>query len=265
MKILSVAGCPYEDYRGQVLHLRTDLEEGEVVNLGDTISIEMMDDSFMDAEVKLINPKYAGDLSWITKYAAEKVMSGEYGMSEQRVMKVEGPCIADLIVLDVPGHEVKTDENIDAREFFDEMSKMICLSPYKEINGGSESIYDHVQEGYTVPNQVIAYLRTTELYFMCPGIYEHPFKPGQRLLGPYAYTDGKYYWDRDTWKYVLKYHVTLPQEFVDYAMSDEGAAYIENFLKESGSWSDKIQDWKKEEGYLCLLPDDEGDVKLEDF
>ena len=147
----------------------------------------------------------------------------------------------------------------------DKMSKMICLSPYKEINGGSESIYDHVQEGYTVPNQVIAYLRTTELYFMCPGIYERPFKPGQRLLGPYAYTDGKYYWDRDTWKYVLKYHVTLPQEFVDYAMSDEGAAYIENFLKESGSWSDKIQDWKKEEGYLCLLPDDAGDVKLEDF
>ena len=265
MEILSVSGCPYEDYEGQVLHLHTKLDEGEVVHLGDTISIEMMDDSFMDAEVKLINPKYAGDFSWVTKYAAERVESGEYGMSEQRVMKVEGPCTADLIVLDVPYHEVKTDEAINARKFIEEMSKMICLSPFKEIEGGDESIYDYVKEGYTVPDQVIAYLRTTEPYYMCPGIYEHPFKPGQRLLGPYVYTDGKYYWDRDTWKYVLKYHVTLPQEFVDHAMSDEGAAYIESFLKKSDSWSDTIQDWKKEEGVLCLLPDDAGDIELDEF
>ena len=53
MEILSVASCPYEDYEGQVLHLYTKLDEGEVVHLGDTISIEMMDDSFMDAKVSL--------------------------------------------------------------------------------------------------------------------------------------------------------------------------------------------------------------------
>ncbi len=265
MKILSVAGCPYEDYEGQILELHTELDDGEVINLGDVISIEMMDDSFIDAKVELINPKFAGDFSWISRNAAKKVESGEYSMSKQRTMKVEGPCTASLVVMDVPYHDVKTDEEIFARKFKEERAQMICITPYKEIKCGEESIYDYVQEGYTVPDQVIAYLRTTKPYYMCPGIYEHPFKPGQRLLGPYVYTDGRYYWDRDTWKYVLKYHVSLPQEFVDYAMSDEGAAYIESFLEESDSWTDRIKDWKKEDGVLCLLPGNAGDIKIESF
>ena len=43
MEILSVAGCPYEDYEGQVLELHVRLEENEVVRVGEKISIEMMD------------------------------------------------------------------------------------------------------------------------------------------------------------------------------------------------------------------------------
>jgi hypothetical protein len=31
----------------------------------------------------------------------------------------------------------------------------------------------------------------------------------------------------DTWKYVLKYHVTLPKEFIDHVMSEEGIAFME--------------------------------------
>ena len=127
MEILSVAGCPYEDYDGQVLELHVRLEDDEVVRVGETISIEMMDGSFVDAEVKIINPKYAGDFAWVSKKAADKVESGEYGMSDKRVMSVEGPCIADFAVLDVPYHEVKTDEEINARKMIEEMKKMVCL------------------------------------------------------------------------------------------------------------------------------------------
>ncbi len=123
----------------------------------------------------------------------------------------------------------------------DEMEEMICLSPFKELRCGDESIYDFVQEDYTVPNRVIAYLRTTQPYLMSPGIYTHPFKPEKRLCGPYMYTDGKYYWDRDTWKYVVKYHVTLPQAFIAHVMSEEGMAFIEHFMDRSDSWSDKIK------------------------
>lgn len=100
---------------------------------------------------------------------------------------------------------------------------------------------------------------------MSPGRYEHPFKPGETLLGPYTYTDGKYYWDMDMWKYVLKYHVTLPQEFIDHVMSDEGTAYFERFIDESDSWSDEIKMWKKKKGLLCLLRDNAGETELEDF
>lgn len=265
MEILSVAGSPYEDYKGQVLELHVRLGDDEVVRVGEKISVEMMDGSFADREVRIINPKLAGDFALVSKRAASMVEAGEYGMSEKRVMSVKGPCIADLVVLDLPYHEVKTDEEIYARQMIGEMRKMVCLSPYKELHCGDKSIYDHVQEGYTVPDQVIAYLRTTQPYLMSPGIYEHPFRPGKQLLGPYRYTDGKYYWDRDTWKYVVKYHVTLPQEFIDHVMSQEGTAFIEHFIDQSDSWSESIKKWKKKQGFICLLPDNAGEAGLDDF
>ena len=145
------------------------------------------------------------------------------------------------------------------------MQGMVCVSPYIELLFGSESIHDHVQDGFSVPERVIAYLRTTQPYLMSPGVYEHPFKPGIRLLGPYLYTDGKYYWDRDTWKYVVKYHVTLPQDFIDHVMSDEGKAYIEKFGVQPASWTGIIENWKEQKNTLCLLPTDAGDISLEDF
>ncbi len=147
----------------------------------------------------------------------------------------------------------------------EDMRQMICLTPYKELRCGDKSIYDFVQDDYTVPDQVIAYLRTTQPFLMSPGIYKHPFKPEMKLLGPYMYTDGKYYWDRDTWKYVAKYHVTLPQEFIDHVMSEEGVAFIERFIDKSNSWSGIIKKWKEQPGSLCLLPDDAGEVELEKF
>ena len=69
--------------------------------------------------------------------------------------------------------------------------KMISITPYKELRGGKECIHEHIQKGYAVPNKVIAYLQTGEPFTMSPGIYEHPFKAGKRLLGPYRFTDGK--------------------------------------------------------------------------
>lgn len=145
------------------------------------------------------------------------------------------------------------------------MQEMICVSPYRELRFGNESIFDHVQGNYSVPDRVIAYLRTTQPYLMSPGIYKHPFKPETDLLGPYLYTDGKYCWDRDTWKYVLKYHVTLPQDFIDHVMSDEGKAYLERFGVQSSSWSGIIEDWKEQKDRICLLPTDVGDISLDDF
>ena len=46
----------------------------------------------------------------------------------------------------------------------------ICLSPFKEINCGSEYIYDYVKDGYTVPDKVIAYLRNSAPSLVCPGV-----------------------------------------------------------------------------------------------
>ena len=100
---------------------------------------------------------------------------------------------------------------------------------------------------------------------MSPGVYEHPFQPGKRLVGPYTYTDGQYYWDRDTWKYVLKYHVTLPQEFIDHVMSEEGIAFMKWCADHSDSWIKTIENWKTNQDMICFLPDDAGNKELEVF
>ena len=145
-------------------------------------------------------------------------------------------------------------------------NEMICLTPYKELGyGGSESIYDHIQIGHTVPEKVIAYLQVGEPLLACAGIYDHPFKEGCKLCRPHNYADGKYAWDRDTWKYVVKYGLILPQDFIDHVMSDEGTHFIEKRLKEENSWSTVIKQWKQQEGCLCLMPDNAGDIDLDKF
>ncbi len=122
-----------------------------------------------------------------------------------------------------------------------------------------------MQEGYTVPDKVIAYLRTTKPFMMSPGVYKHPFRDGRELLGPYWYTDDKYYWDRDTWKYVVKYGLALPQEFIDHVMSENGTRFLEEQGGSEVSWSNTIKSWKKQEGLICLLPENAGDIGLDNF
>ena len=141
----------------------------------------------------------------------------------------------------------------------------IRLTPYKELKLGYKSIYDYVQVGYTVPPKVIAYLQTKEPSIMSPGIYTHPFKPKKHLLGPYTYTDGLYRWDRDTWKYVLKYGLTLPQSFIDHVMSDEGTEFLKKCGTKSDFWYNKIEVLEAGAPHLNLMPTDCGDVPLDDF
>ena len=61
MKIRHAMGCPYEDYENAAMVLEVQLEANETVSVGDEIRIEMMDDSFIEREVKIINPKKAGN------------------------------------------------------------------------------------------------------------------------------------------------------------------------------------------------------------
>lgn len=147
-----------------------------------------------------------------------------------------------------------------------QMEKIICLTPYKELHGGKKSIYDYIVEGYSVPQKVIEYLKTRKLYCMSPGVYHHPFKEDSTLLGPYLYCDdNKYCWDRDTWKYVVKYGLSLPQEFIDYVMSETGTAYLQNYQKGGETWANEISSMKERRNMLCMLPDDAGEIDIKDF
>lgn len=254
MKILSVAGCPYEDNKGEVLNLYVKLDSGEKIAKGDTVRIEMMDDSFLEREIKIINPKFAGDFAEVS----EKTKLSGWKRSKTPTISVTGECVCNLVVMNVPYHEVKTDEEINARKMAAERARRFCLTPYNELKMGEESIYDHIDKSISVPDKVILYLQTKELYFFCPGIYNHPFKDNSKLLGPYVYTDGYYYWDRDTWKYVVKYGLVLPQEFIDYVMTDEATKFLDQ--KYNSDWH-----LTERKNMLNLLPKDSGDIPLDQF
>ena len=99
----------------------------------------------------------------------------------------------------------------------------------------------------------------------CPGVYDHPYKHGIRLSGPEYATDGIYYWDRDAWKYVLKYGFVLPQEFIDHVMSDAGTAFIEAAIDKSDLWCAAVKPFKKKQGFRCFLPDSDEIKRLDRF
>lgn len=146
-------------------------------------------------------------------------------------------------------------------------SHPMIITPIKRVCCDSQKEYlrEHTRPGYTVPDKVIAYLRAGNAYMACPGIYAHPYRPGVRLLGPEYYTDGQFCWDRDTWKYVLKYGFVLPQEFIDHVMSDAGTAFIEEAIDKSELWCDAVKPLKKKQGFRCFLPDSEEMQRLEGF
>lgn len=266
MQIVDAFGCAYEDSEGEVIDLRVKLEAGEQLAVGDEMEIPLMDGSVVRRKIMVIEPKCAGDYAPVSRKAAKRVGAGEWGVTKAPVLFAQGPqcgCIA--VVADMSGLEVLTDRNVRALQFLEERRKMVCLTPFVELRLGDEKIHEWVEEGYSVPEKVIDYLKTTEPDIMSPGVYEHPFKAGVRLLGPYCYTDGHYWWDRDAWKYVVKYHVKLPREFVDYVMSGKGDEFLSERIPTNSSWFDRLEDSCRDVPHANFLPEDAGNLDLAVF
>ena len=230
---------------GTGYELEGTLEEGEHLAIGGTVCIELMDDTVIEREI--LDLRKLKDHKWL------------------HVDELVGPGPFEIDVADHGDCEVKTPNAIAVREWIEKEKKMVCLAPFEELRLGDASIHDWVEEGYEVPDKVLAYLKTTEPYMMSPGIYEHPFKPGERLLGPYCYTDGHFWWDRDCWKYTAKYHVRLPQEFVDYVMSGKGDRFLKSHAPDDSSWFNRIEDNYGDAPHGNFLPRDAGDIDVEDF
>ena len=245
---ITLAATPSSAKENSILTIKAGDEE--TIRVGQMISIELTDESFTEREI----------ISMERWFCPEGAKRGKW----KAVDHIENGESAEVTVENLHSNTVQT-TSMPSHEERKRRAQMICLTPYKELSSGEESIHDHIREGYKVPDKVIAYLRTTKPYAVCMGIYDHPFKEGTTLLGPYYYTDDKYYWDRDTWKYVVKYGLELPQAFIDHVMSEEGTKFIEQQIEENESWSDTIKQWKKQKGLLCLMPDDAGDKDLEDF
>lgn len=245
-----IVTCASVDSRDKTHHLLSiEAEKGETIRVGQPVSIMMIDETY---EEHVISSIRVGKLNQSNRRwewgNVESISDGEHG--EASIYGIQGNVWATC--MPTPAEMRRLDA-------------MINITPFKELKTGKESIFDHVDESFTVPDKVILYLQTKQPHLACPGIYHHPFKPDMELLGPYMYTDGEYYWDRDAWKYVVKYHVTLPQKFIDKVMSDVGTAFLEKCAESDDSWSKRIREWKNGKGVLCFLPSNAGDVPLEKF
>ena len=221
------------------------LDDGECLSVGNNVSIELMDDTFIEREILALRAFVNGKWSEVAEF--------------------NGPGTFVIQVSSLENHFVKTPNEVAWRRFAEKQKTMVCLTPFEELSLGDESIHDWVEAGYKVPSKVIAYLKTTEPFIMSPGIYDHPFKPGERLLGPYCYTDGHFWWDRDCWKYVTRYHVKLPREFVDYVMSGKGDEFLAIHLPWAKSWFDRIEKNYGDIPHGNFLPEDAGNVDIEAF
>lgn len=149
-------------------------DEGERISVGDSVQIELTDESFTEKTIVSMRrwcyPKGAKRGKWKHVNYIENGENAEATIENIRSSTIQ--------TTSVPSH-------VERKKW----TRMICLTPFKEIHGGNESIYDYVEKGYSVPDKVIAYLRTAKPFLASPGIYEHPFKEGVTLLGPYLYTD----------------------------------------------------------------------------
>lgn len=240
-----------------ILYVETDA--GEEMHLGEIIDIPLTDGNTAAARIIAVAPE---SYKLFDKTEVEQILQ----MTPEK-LQTSVPCSANvpedtganIVICGIGFDTVKTEYGCS------ENRPDITITPYKELRLGKKSIYDYVQPGYTVPPKVIAYLQTKEPSLMSPGIYTHPFKPEKHLLGPYTYTDGLYRWDRDTWKYVLKYGLTLPQSFIDHVMSDEGTEFLKKCGTKSDFWYNKIEELEAGAPHLNLLPKDGGDIPLDDF
>ena len=199
-------------------------EENETICVGQMISIELTNESVVDRKI----------ISMRRWFCSEGGKPGYF----KDVDYIKDGETAYIIVDNLESNIVHTTTDMPSCEQWQEIDNMICITPYKELSCGEESIYDHTRKGYQVPDKVITYLKTEHCLCVCMGVYDHPFKEGVSISGPYIYADDKYYWDREAWKYVVEYGLELPKEFIDHVMSEEGTKFIKQHMVENESWSE---------------------------
>ena len=76
---------------------------------------------------------------------------------------------------------------------------------------------------------------------------------------------GRFWWDRNCWKYAAKYHVMLPQEFVEHVISGTGDKLLESYATDTSSWSDRIEEHCRNAPHGNVLPKSAGNLDLKDF
>ena len=135
-----------------ILSIKTS--DNETIEVGQIISIQLTDETFIEREIKAIrlwkensNQKRG---KWIS---VDSISNGES---------------CEVEVYDIDGH-VQTTSMPSPAEMC-RLKAMKNVMPFKEIKGGQESIYDHIDENYNVPQKVIVYLQTTQPHMVCMGL-----------------------------------------------------------------------------------------------
>lgn len=120
------------------------------------------------------------------------------------------------------------------------------------------------KEGYQVPDKVIAYLCAGRSKGAVAHLMQHPFK-SDKSISCHRYGDEMYTWYKDTWKFVVKYGLQLPKEFIDKVMSLESDIYFQNMIHILYGDKPLLEKHKQSLGYKCFLPSHSQLKELKDF
>ncbi len=97
---------------------------------------------------------------------------------------------------------------------------------YREMSSGREtddSIFDNVdKQGNDMILKICKYLESGILIVISPGGVEDIIDSNNGIIAtPSLYTDGKWIWPEELSYYVKNYKLKLPQEFVNYMISND--------------------------------------------
>lgn len=173
-----LAATPSNKDNDTILSIKVDF--GEKISVGDYIDIELMDGKCIKKRIETMR-------RWVLKEGAKrgKWISIDY---------IEDGQSCEVYISGIYSNIIRT-ISMPSRQDMERWERIISITPYKEIIGGEESIYDNLDKEVSVPDKVIEYLKVGKCHVAGAGIYEHPFIKGKMLAGPYICTDNTYCWD----------------------------------------------------------------------
>lgn len=102
-------------------------------------------------------------------------------------------------------------------------------------------IRDLINKPIKEKSKVIEYMKKSKVIAVAPAIVRDIINPNNKIPELFLMTDGKYEWRSDVIYYVEKYDMELPEEFIEYVLSEinKNGLVSKELLQRKKDYNDK--------------------------